>query len=153
MDHQHVKHLVKRNDTLAQKVEKLKGRAAAVTKHGVHLMEVTTGAVLGGVIQGMSKDPAGAHILKVPADLGIGIGLNLAAFLDLAGEEYSPHLASLGAGFIAAYASDWGHAVGNNKRTTGSFFKKSAAALPAAGVHGEVSPQAMAEALLHQMQR
>ena len=153
MDHTHVKHLVKRNDTLAQKVEKLKGRATAVTKHGVHLLEVTTGAVLGGVIQGMAKDQhAGAYILKVPADLGIGIGLNLAALLDLAGEEYSPHLASLGAGFIAAYASDWGHAVGNNKRVNGSFFKKSAA-LPAAAVHGEVSPQAMAEAILHQMQR
>ncbi len=148
--HEHVQHLTRRNDTLAQKVEKLKGRAASVTKHGVHLLEVTTGAVLGGVIQGMSKDPHGAHILKIPADLGIGIGLNLASLLDLAGEEYSPHLASLGAGFIAAYASDWGHAVGNNKRTTGSFFKKGAGSPSLAG---EVSPQQMAEAMLSQMQR
>lgn len=146
---EHVQHLTRRNDTLAQKVDKLKGKAARVTKHGVQLLETLTGAALGGVIQGMSKDPNGAHILKVPADLAIGVVLEVASVLDLAGEEYSSHLGNLGVGFLAAYASDFGHGVGLNKKETGSFFKKSGGA-PALS-SGEVSPQAMADALLQQM--
>jgi hypothetical protein len=153
---EHVHHLARRNDTLSQKIEKLKGRAASVTKHGVHLLEVTAGAALGGVVQGMSKDPNGAHILKVPADLGIGIALNVAGLLDLAGEEYSPHLANVGTGFLAAYFSDLGFAIGKRKKDTGSFFPKhlgaGAGAPSLAAVHGEVSPHQMAEALLQQMQ-
>lgn len=156
LTHEHVHHLTKRNDSLAQKVEKLKGRAASLTKHGVHLLEVTAGAALGGMIQGMAKDQAhGPHFMKIPADLGIGVALNLAGALDLAGEEWSGHLANLGTGFLAAYFTDVGHSIGARKRETGSFFpaKGSAPQLPAAQVHGEVSPHQVAEQLLRQMQQ
>lgn len=149
-----LEHLARRNDTLSQKVDKLKHKAARVTKHGVQLLEITAGAALGGVVQGMSKDPHGAHIMKVPADLLLGLGLNVAAVLDLAGEEYSPHLGNVGTGFLAAYVSDLGFAAGKRKKDSGSFFaSKSAPALPSGvSASGDVSPQAMAEALLAQMQ-
>jgi len=154
LTHEHVQHLAKRNDTLSQKIDKLRGKAARVTKHGVSVLEITAGAALGGVIQGMSKNPDGAHIGPVPADLAIGLGLNLAAVLDLAGDEYSPHLGNVGTGFLAAFASDKGFSVGRNKRDSGSFFRKGLASGSAASaaVHGEVSADQVAAQLLRNMQ-
>lgn len=155
LTHEHVQHLARKNDTLAEKVAKLKAKGAKITGKAVRSLEVVAGATLGGVIQGLAKDQeAGAHILRVPADLGIGLGLNLAGFLDLAGDEWSHHLNNLGDGFLGAYFSDLGFHVGKRKRESGSFFKpKTQGALPSAAAHGEVSPQAMAEALLSQMQQ
>ncbi len=153
LTHEHVQHLTRRNDTLAQKIEKLKGRSAHVAKHAFTLLEVTAGAAAGGLIQGLAKDQSvGPRIAKVPADLGIGLALEFVGVLDLAGEEYSSHIANLGTGFLAAYFTDLGHAIGSRKRTTGHYFgPKATAALPA--VSGDVSPQQMAEALLSQMQQ
>jgi hypothetical protein len=136
--------------TLAEKAAKLKKRAGSIAGRGVRTLEVGAGAALGGLVQGMSKSPNGAHIVKVPADLAIGLGLHLAGFLDLAGDEWSSHLNNFGDGFIGAYFSDLGFAVGKKKKETGSFFTKGASgslSTPAA-VHGEVTPQQMAEALL-----
>jgi hypothetical protein len=127
LTHEHVHHLVKRNDSLMSKVEKLKSRGAALTKHGVQILEVSAGAALGGLLQGAMKDP---HVARVPVDLAVGIGLNAAALLDLAGHEYSHHLANLGTGFIAAYASEKGFEIGLRKKTTGSFFGPKISALP-----------------------
>jgi len=154
LTHEHVQHLAKRNSSLHAKVEKLKAKGATLTKHGVHLLEVTAGAALGGLLQGMMKDP---HLFRVPVDLGLGIGLNLAAALDVAGSEWSPHLANLGTGFLAAFATDKGFAVGTRKKTSGSFFGHGGpvGALPAgapAAVHGEISPQQMAANLIQRMQ-
>ncbi len=165
LTHEHVQHLTRRNDTLSMKVDKLKGKAASITKQSVHLLEVTAGAALGGVIQGMAKDPTvGPHILKVPVDLGVGIALNLAAALDLAGSEWSSHLGNVGTGFLAAYFSDVGFKIGQHKVQTGSFFGKGAtvpmlapgfAGLPGGlppAVQGAVSPQEVANQLFQNMQ-
>lgn len=153
--HEHVQHLTRRNDTLAQKIEKLRHKGAKLTEKGVRSLEVVAGAAIGGLIQGMAKDQvAGSHVFRIPTDLGLGIGLNLAGFLDLAGDEWSHHLNNLGDGFLGAYFSDLGHAIGNRKRTTGSFFppKGAAGALPGVVAQGAVSPDQMAAHLLHQMQ-
>jgi hypothetical protein len=154
MTEAHVHHLARRNDSLQQKIAKLQGKAAKVVSHSVGTLEVAAGAALGGVLQGMSKKEGGARIFHVPADLAIGLGLNIAGHLDLAGREWSGHLGNVGNGFVAAYFTEAGYAIGKRKRETGHFFqKKGTAALPApAAAQGEVSPQAMAEALLHQMQ-
>ena len=151
--HEHVQHLTRRNDTLAQKIEQLRHKGAKITEKGVRSLEVVAGAAIGGLLQGMAKDQEhGSHIFRIPTDLGLGIGLNLAGFLDLAGNEWSHHLNNLGDGFLGAYFSDLGFSIGKKKRETGSFFAaKSSPALPAAAAAGDVSPQQMAEALLQQM--
>jgi hypothetical protein len=135
--------------TLRQKVHALKARGASIAHRGVRTLEVGAGAALGGLVQGMSKDPKGAHILHVPADLGIGLGLHLAGFLDLAGDEYSSHLNNIGDGFIGAYFSDLGFSIGKRKRETGKFLASKGAA-PALA-QGELSPQQMADAMLANM--
>lgn len=153
LTHEHVRHLAKRNDSLMTKVEKLKARGAHLTKHGVQILEVSAGAAIGGLVQGAMKDP---HVARVPIDLAIGVGLTAAAALDLAGKEYSPHLANIGTGFIAAYASEKGFEIGLRKKTTGSFFgpKISAAfgvpmpPLPPAPVAASGDAAATAAALL-----
>jgi len=137
--------------TLAEKAAKLKKRAGSIAGRGVRTLEVGAGAALGGILTGMSKDPNGPHIVKIPADLAVGLGLHLAGFLDIAGDEWSSHLNNIGDGFIGSYFSDLGFAVGKKRRETGSFFTKGASAslaAPSAAVHGEVTPQQMAEALL-----
>ena len=152
LTHEHVQHLAKRNDTLQEKLAKLKHKAAKATGTLVRTGEVIAGAALGGLVQGMSKDPNGAHFLKVPVNLGAGLGLKLLEVLDIAGTEWSPHLGNLGDGFLGAYFSDLGHSIGVRKAKTGSFFAaKGAGALPP-GMGADVSPQQMAAMLAAQMQ-
>jgi hypothetical protein len=145
----HVHHLARRNDSLSQKIAKLQGKAARVVGHSIGTLEVAAGAGLAGLLQGMSKSKDGPRVFHVPADLAIGLGLQVACHLDLAGKEYSQHLGNVGNGFIAAYFTEAGYAIGKRKRETGTFFTKRLGA-PATS-SGDVSPQAMADALLAQM--
>lgn len=147
----HVHHLARRNDSLQTKIAKLQGKAAKVVSHSVGTLEVAAGAALGGLLQGMSKNKDGARIFHVPADLAIGLGLNIAGHLDFAGKEWSSHLGNLGNGFVAAYFTEAGYAIGKRKRDSGHFFAKKSAPAPLAAAAGEVTPQEMAERLLHQM--
>ena len=151
LTHEHVQHLARRNDTLAEKIAKLKHKGAKATGALIRTGEVIAGAALGGLIQGMSKDPNGAHFLKVPVDLGAGIALKLAEVLDLAGTEWSSHLGNLGDGFFGAYFSDLGHSIGVRKAKTGSFFAAKNPGQLGPGVAGDVSPQQMAAMLAQQM--
>ena len=152
LTHEHVAHLAKRNDSLQAKLNKFSAKAKKVMRHSLKGVEVAAGAFTAGVIQGMSKE-GHATLLKVPADLAIGVGLNAVAFLDLAGEEYSEHIENLGIGFIAGFVNDKGFAVGTKRKETGSFFgkKQLAAAAPGAVAAGDISPQQMADVLLRQM--
>jgi hypothetical protein len=146
---EHVHHLTRRNESLQQKIEKLKAKGSKAAQHGVETLEICAGAAIGGLLQGMAKDQDhGPHIFHVPADLALGLaGLGLGAF-DVAGDS-SRDVANLGKGFLAAYATDFGHSIGQRKRLSGSYFPKKGA--PAAIAAGD--PQAMADAVLQQMQR
>lgn len=145
---EHVHHLVRRNESLQAKIERLKAKGESVARHGVETLEICAGAAIGGLLQGMSKNPDGPKLFHVPADLGLGLGLLVAGGLEVAGKEYSDHVSNLGKGFLAAYATDFGHAVGTRKKESGSFFHKSGKTLSS----GEASPQQMANAILQQMQ-
>lgn len=162
----HVAHVHRRNESLEAKIRRLKDKAAHAAEHGVRTVEVIAGAGLGGLIQGMAKDPSvGAKIFHVPADLAIGASLKLCGLLELAGEEYSDHLANFGDGFLGAYFSDLGFSIGAKRKATGSFFgPKNTAALPPGPPPGlpvaapaqavaAGDPQALAAQLLQQMQR
>ena len=108
--------------------------------------ETFVGGMIGGIMQGASKDPKGPHILHIPAELLIG-GLALGAgALDLAAGA-SSHLIELGKGLVTAWGVDFGHSIGTRKKVTGRWFDHHSAPgqLPAGG-----SPQAMADALLKQ---
>jgi len=150
----HLHHIAKRHDSLSRRYENLKQKGAKLTSRLVRSGEVVLGAAAAGVIQGMSKNPQGPRIAHVPADLAIGLGLEAVAAFDLFGEEWSHHAGNLGTGFLAAYFTEAGFAIGNRKKLTGTFFgPKALPAAPApaaAAVHGD--PAATAEALLHQMQ-
>lgn len=160
----HVAHVHRRNESLETKIRRLKERGAKVAQHSVRTIEVAAGALAGGVLQGMAKDPTkGATIFHLPADLTIAAGLKLAGILELAGAEYSDHLNNLGDGFLGAAVSDIGHALGAKRQATGSFFGHKAslppgpppslpAMAPPAAVAASGDPQAMAAQLLAQMQ-
>lgn len=138
-------------------VAKYGKKFASLTAKSVEVLEIAAGAAIGGVIQGraMAKGQLhGARLLGLPADLAIGIGLELAGHFDLAGDEWSHHLNNFGAGFIAGYASDVGVTFGKKWVTEGHIplFEKQpvASALPAPGTpvaKGEVSPQQVADIL------
>jgi hypothetical protein len=163
MTHEHVAHQHKQILSLKEKAQKVAERGAVIAKKAVTTMEVLTGAALGGVLQGLAKNQEkGARIGFAPLDLTIGGALELAGLLNLAGKEWSPHVANFGTGFLAAWAVDKGHAIGTNKRLSGSFFRHaSAPGAPAPGVpgaaaaiaaHGTASPQQVAEAVLANLQ-
>lgn len=146
---EHVAHLAKRNESLQNKIDKLKAKGSRVAQHATETIEIMAGAAIGGALQGMSKDQEhGPRILHVPADLALGLaGVVIGGATDLAG-DYSKDVANLGKGFLAAYATDFGHAIGTRKRATGSFFPKKGAPT---GISG-AAPQQVADAILAQMQ-
>lgn len=139
--------------TLAEKAARLRHRAARIAGHGVRTLEVASGAAIGGLVQGLSKSADGPHILKVPAELALGLGLHVAGFLELAGNEWSSHLNNFGDGFLGAYFSDLAFSIGRRKRDSGKWSLRggSAAGLSAPAVQGEISPQQMAQALAQHM--
>jgi hypothetical protein len=113
----------------------------------VSFAETFAGGMIGGIMQGASKDPKGPHILHIPAELLIGgIALGVGA-TDLVGSG-SKHLIDLGKGLVTAWGVDFGHGIGTRKKVTGRWFDHHPAggALPPGGA----SPQAMADALLRQ---
>jgi hypothetical protein len=107
--------------------------------------EIFLGGMIGGIMQGVSKDPKGPHILHVPAELLIG-GLAVGAGIADIAAGASKHLVDLGVGLATAWGVDFGHGIGTRKKVTGRWFDHGAPKQMPAGA----SPQAMADALLHQ---
>lgn len=138
-------------------VAKYGKKIASVTAKSVEVLEIGAGAAIAGVIQGREiakGNLKGAHILGLPADLFIGIGLELAGHFDLAGEEWSQHLCNFGAGFIAGYASDWGVSFGKRWIEEGHLpllerkpVSQLASPPQTVAAKGEVSPEQMADVL------
>lgn len=160
MYNEHVAHLAKRHHTVSQKLEKLRGKVGSLAEKGIRTIEIAAGAVIGGVIQGRAGGTA--HLLGIPVDLVAGVGLHLAGYLDLAGDDWSDHLNNVGDGFLGAFFSDVGHGVGKRWKASGSLvasLKPPAAAAQLAAptptvaqvAAGDVSPQQMADMLIRRM--
>ena len=147
--HEYVAHLHKRGQSLYKRLEALKEKLSGTTAKAVRTLEVSTAAVVGGVIQGKGG-PDGAKFMHVPIDLGAGLLLNLLGYFDAAGDEYSDHLNNFGDGFLAAYMSGLGFSVGQNWRATGKFSlglqkQVQQLAAPTAASGPMISPEQMAE--------
>lgn len=144
---EHVRHQANRIGALQRRIDGIRERAAGMTEKVIRTGTVGAAALAGGVIQGRAGE-GGAHFLHIPADLGLGIGLNLLGYFHAAGKQ-SHHLVNLGDGFLASFTSSLGFSWGDSWRRTGSLFgHKGASALPAPGAGvasaGELSPAEMA---------
>ena len=142
-------------------VQKYGKKIASVTAKSFEVLEIGAGAAIAGVIQGREiakGNLKGAHLFGLPADLFIGISLELAGHFGYGG-EWSEDLCNLGAGFIAGYASDWGVSFGKRWIEEGHLpllERKPVSQLPPpaqqVAAKGVVDPQAMADALANRLQ-
>jgi hypothetical protein len=140
---EHLHHMAKRHHTTLKKFDALKDKFSGMTERAVRTVEVGAGAWAGGIVEGRT---GGGTVMHVPINLGVGVALAAAGYLDLAGDEYSPHLNAFGDGFIASYVAATGYAFGKRWRDTGKVFgAKADAALPSAAAAGDLSEGQMAE--------
>lgn len=139
---QHLHHMAKRHHHTMRKFEALKDKFSGMTERAVRTVEVGAGAWLGGLAEGRTN---GGTVLHVPINLGIGVALSAAGYLDLAG-EWSGHLNNFGDGFIGSYVAATGYNFGKRWRDTGKLFGGGTppAALPPPAVHGDLSEGQMA---------
>jgi len=151
---EHVHHLVRRNEGLQAKIDKLKAKGSAAAKHGVDTLEIMAGAALGGLLEGMAKDQVrGPRLLgHIPADFGLGVAALAIGAFDVAG-DYSNDVSNVGKGLLASFASSFGHSIGERKRVSGTFFPKTGLLGPATKASGEPTPHQVADAILQQMAR
>jgi len=137
---EHLHHMAKRHHTTMRKLDSLREKFSGMTERAVRTVEVGAGAWLGGVAEGRT---AGGTVLNVPINLGVGLALTAAGFLDLAGDEYSKHLNNFGDGFIGSYVAATGYNFGKRWRDSGKLFgDKGGGSLPAAS-SGELSDAQM----------
>lgn len=106
------KRAVTRYEALKNRVAGMREDAKRVTKHVVRTAEVGLTAFGLGVMQGRTD---GVEILGMPMELVVGGGFTVFSLLGGAG-EYSDHLAAVGDGAIAAYATTLGRGVGITMR-------------------------------------
>lgn len=98
-----------RAQSLQTRLAGIRRKTERVTERAVHSTEIAAAAFAAGVIQGKT---GGVEIVGVPLELGLGLTLNLAGYLGLAGNKMSEHLHGFGDGFLAAYLTTLGRGVG-----------------------------------------
>jgi hypothetical protein len=143
INREHVQHIVRQNQSLADRVEALKQRlssamsatksvmssagqrlAVTPTGHREHLVrtaEVNAAAFLGGLAQGKAG-PDGGHFLHIPLEAWLGAGLEALGYFGVGGEQLAEHAINFGDGFLASWTSSVGFQVGTKWRTTGEMF-------------------------------
>lgn len=146
--HEYLAHTHAQKETWRKRAQALAGKLEGATEKLLRTGGVAVGATLGGVIEGHAG-PEGSHILgTVPTNLGVGLAMNTLALFDAAG-KHSEHIQNVGDGFLAAYFSSKGFAVGANWKATGKFslLSHGAGALGAGETKtaGSISPQRMAQ--------
>lgn len=107
--------LVKKAESLQNRVQKVKDKADNLVEQGVNA-GVTVGVAFGfGVMQ---TRLGGVEVLGVPAELLAGAGAHILAFMGVGGKQ-SSLLHSAGNGALAAWAVTMGRGVGDhmNKKT------------------------------------
>lgn len=146
---QHVEHIVGRHHALARKFEALKGKFEGITAGTVETLEVSAGALLGGVIDGRfgSKEKGLPSLMHIPVTLGAGLALNVLGHFDAAGKQWSQHLCNVGNGLLAAYLSSVGFHFGQSWQARGSLFSKKSPALASGQPGGALGEQQMANIL------
>jgi hypothetical protein len=108
--------------------------------------EVLAGAALGGILQGLGHEKLG----PVPLDLLAGLAGNVAALWGVGG-KHAHDIGNVSDGFLAAFASDAGHAIGQRWKATGHLFGHGSPASPAGAppaVHGELDPRMVAQNII-----
>ena len=147
---EHLHHMAKRHHSTMKKLDQLRDKFSGMTERAVRTVEVGAGAWLGGVTEGRT---GGGTVLHVPINLGVGLALSAAGYLDLAGDEYSKHLNNFGDGFIGSYVAATGFAFGKRWRDSGKLFSpKDGGALPSATASGELSDAQMSN-IVERMQQ
>jgi hypothetical protein len=146
---EHLHHMAKKLHHTNSKLHAIRAKFSGVTERAVRTVEVGAGAWLGGLVEGRT---AGGTVMHVPINLGVGIALSAAGYLDLAGSEWSGHLNNFGDGFIASYVAATGYAFGKRWKETGKLFAAKAPAQLAAPVQGDLSEAQMA-AIVSRMQQ
>lgn len=99
---------VHRLDAIKRRIANIKEQAEQTTERLLATAEVTGAAFGMGVIQGKT---GGVELFGVPLELGLGLGLTAFGLLGGAG-KHSGHLANVGSGCLAAYATTLGRGVG-----------------------------------------
>jgi hypothetical protein len=126
-----------RLQSLQNRIAKFKDHAAKTTEKVVRTVEVGVAALGVGVLQGRSGS---IEIMGVPAELGLGLGLNLLGYFGAAG-KHSDHLNNFGDGALAAYLVTVGKGVGTAMKA------KSGQAAVTKGAH--LTPAEIAAAAAH----
>jgi hypothetical protein len=108
----HAKAAIDRYEGLKRRVAGMREEAHKVTKHVIRTAEVGGTAFAIGLVQGRSD---GIEVFGLPLELLMGGGLTIFSLMGGAG-EMSDHLAAIGDGAIAAYATTLGRGVGVTMR-------------------------------------
>jgi hypothetical protein len=116
--HGHLARLHHHAHSLHRRVQAFKERGEKMADQAIRTVEVCTGALIGGVIQGKAG-PKGAHVAGVPVDLGLGLAGKVAAFFEAFGKN-SEHVGNVADGFLGAYVSQVGFGIGQRWLSTGS---------------------------------
>ena len=140
-------HSTQRAERAERRESRLKARGERVAEKVVRTGEVAAGAFLGGVLQGMGHEKLG----PVPVDLALGLAGNAASLFGVGG-HWAHDIGNLGDGFLAAFASDAGHAFGQRAKATGHLFGHGSSPAAPAGappaVHGELDPRMVAQNII-----
>lgn len=112
VSHAELKRGWERLQSVQNRLAKFKDHAQRTTEKVVRTVEVGAAALGVGILQGHSGS---VEILGVPAELGVGVALNLAGYFGLAG-KHSDHLCNFGDGALAAYLVTVGKGVGTQMK-------------------------------------
>ena len=108
---QHAKEVVHRYEGLKRRVAGMRQEAERITRQVVRTAEVGGTAFAVGLMQGRTD---GIEIVGVPLELAVG---GAATVVSLVGRgDYTEHLAAVGDGALAAYATTLGRGVGVTMR-------------------------------------
>jgi hypothetical protein len=130
----HAKQAIDRYESLKRRVAGMREEATKVTKHVIRTAEVGGTAFAIGLVQGRTD---GIEVFGLPLELLLGGGFTVFSLLGGAG-EMSDHLAAVGDGAIAAYATTLGRGVGVTMRQKALGGASQQSALPSGGAAGAV---------------
>jgi hypothetical protein len=116
------------------KLARLNEKAGETIEGVVKTLEIQGAAFVFGAIQGAWYEPdpskpddkPGLHVLGMPVEGVVGVGLMIGGFVGLGGDKWAGHLINFGNGALAAYTSNLGRGFGYK-------FKKERDAKKAAG--------------------
>lgn len=105
---QHVGKMAGQVQSLQKRIGRFKEDAEKMTEKFVRTTEIGVAALGVGILQGRT---GGIEVMGIPAELGIGVGLNMLGYFGAAG-KHSDHLNNLGDGALAGYLATVGRGLG-----------------------------------------